>query len=61
MQSITVKRYAAASHGFAGWMEPADRSWIAFIDVDGRPRFFLDRDPSGAVVEPLAAPQAETA
>jgi len=35
-----------------GWIEPDDLSWIAFIDVDGRPTFFLDRDPAtGAVLE----------
>lgn len=52
MQNINVRRYSdpKAVGGWAGWIEPADRSWIAFIDTDGSPRFFLERDESGAVV-----------
>lgn len=34
-----------------GWLEPDDHSWIAFITADGKPVFFLDRDPeTGAVI-----------
>lgn len=39
---------------YQGWIEPDDRSWIAFIDADGKPQFFLDRDPDGAVIETRA-------
>lgn len=52
MQSIKVTRYAdpAATH-WAGYIEPADKGWIAYIDLDGRPLFFLNRDPeTGAVL-----------
>jgi hypothetical protein len=51
MGNITVGRYAnPQSVGYAGWLEPDDRSWIAFVDLEGRPVFFLDRDPeTGAV------------
>lgn len=46
MGNITVGRYAnPQSAGYAGWLEPDDRSWIAFVDLEGRPVFFLDRDP----------------
>jgi hypothetical protein len=53
MQNISVKRYSnPQAVGWAGWLEPEDRSWIAFIDLEGRPRFFLDRDPvTGGVIE----------
>lgn len=47
---MTVGCYAdPAAVGWQGWIEPADRSWIAFVDLDGRAVFFLGRDPTGAV------------
>ena len=54
MQNITVHRYSQPQAvGYAGWLEPADKSWIAFIDLKGQPTFFLDRDPvSGACLPP---------
>ena len=46
MGNITVTRYPVpAEVGWAGYIEPEDRSWIAFIDLAGRAVFFLDRDP----------------
>lgn len=51
MQSINVRRYSnPKAVGWAGWIEPEDRSWIAFIDLEGRPLFFLNRDPSSGHV-----------
>lgn len=52
MQNITVRRYRdPKTHGWAGWMEPEGRDWIAFIGTDGRPVFFLNRDPiTGAIL-----------
>lgn len=52
MQSITVTRYPNPKEvGWAGYIEPKDRSWIAFIDRDGRPMVFLHRDPvTGAIM-----------
>lgn len=35
-----------------GWIEPSDKSWIAFIKVDGTPVFFLNRDPKTGAVLP---------
>lgn len=54
MQNIKVGRYGdegRTSHGYAGWIEPEDNSWIMFVGVDGHVEMFLDRDPeTGAVV-----------
>jgi hypothetical protein len=51
MGNITVGRYAdRAGVGYQGWIEPEDRSWIAFVGNDGHPQFYRDRDPeTGAV------------
>lgn len=49
--NITVGRYSdPGSVGFQGWIEPGDKSWVAFVGSDGHPLVFLDRDPvTGAV------------
>jgi hypothetical protein len=57
--SLRLRRYAdAASTGWQGSLEPADRSWILFSDLDGRPRLFLSRSPNGLAL-PAAAPANE--
>ena len=52
MQNINVHRYKnPQATGWAGWIETDDRTWVAFIGLDGIPRVFLDRDPeSGAIL-----------
>jgi hypothetical protein len=51
MGNITVGRYdTPASVGYQGWIEPDDRTWVAFVDNDGSPTVFLNRDPDGAVL-----------
>lgn len=52
MQDIKVTRYSQPKRvGWAGYIEPADASWIAFVGLDGKPLFFLNRDPqSGAIL-----------
>ena len=51
MENITVGRYShPASTGYQGWIEPVDRTWIAFIATDGTPAVFLNRAPDGAVL-----------
>ena len=52
MGNITVGRYDdPASIGYQGWIEPEDKSFIAFIAADGTPVMFLNRDPeTGAVL-----------
>lgn len=51
MGNITVGRYSQPdSTGYQGWIEPDDRTWIAFVKNDGQPVVFLNRDPeTGAV------------
>ena len=51
MCNIHIGRYRhPQSVGWAGWIEPEDLSWIAFIDLEGNPTVFLDRDSeTGAV------------
>jgi len=50
--NVKISRYAnPRAHGWVGTMEPEDRTWIAFIGLDGAPRFFLHRDPvTGAIL-----------
>jgi hypothetical protein len=54
MQNITVGRYSKPeneSHGWAGWIEPDDKSWIVFVKNDHSVQVYLDRDPeTGAVL-----------
>lgn len=52
MGNIKVGRYSnPESVGWQGWIEPRDRSWIAFIRLDGSQIFFLNRDKkTGAVI-----------
>lgn len=46
MCNITVGRYEnPGSVGYQGWLEPEDKTWIAFVDLEGSPVFFLSRDP----------------
>lgn len=53
MQSIRVSRYSNPQQiGWAGYIEPEDKSWIAFIDLNGAPRFYLNRDPETGRVLP---------
>ena len=52
MCNVRVGRYKyPESVGWQGWIEPEDKSWIAFVALDGKPVFFLNRDPvSGKVL-----------
>lgn len=64
MQNIKVTRYSnPAAVGCAGYIEPADGTWIAFVGLDGAPRFFLNRDAATGAVLPddPAARDAATA
>lgn len=49
---ISVKRYKnPKAVGWAGWLEPEDKSWVMFVGLDGRPLVFLSRDTeSGAIL-----------
>lgn len=51
MSNVTIGRYDNPSDvGYQGWIEPDDRTWIAFVATSGAPIFFLDRDPDGGVL-----------
>jgi hypothetical protein len=52
MPNIKVQRCAHPNlTGWAGYIEPSDLSWIAYIALDGTPRVCLHRDPvTGAVL-----------
>lgn len=54
MMNIRVQRYLPPVGGWAGWVEPEDRSWILFVDTEGKPLFFPHRDQTGATVGPPA-------
>lgn len=51
MQNILVTRYHG-SKNWSGCIEPADKSWIAFVDTSGKPTFFLHRDAETGAVLP---------
>lgn len=36
--------------GWLGWIEDEWKTWIAYIGLDGVPRFHLNRDTSGKVL-----------
>ena len=53
MQNISITRYAhPKAVGWAGYIEPEDRTWIMFIGLDGRPMVYLNRDPETGAVLP---------
>lgn len=53
MSNITIGRYddESITKDFAGWIEPADKSWIIYTDARGKPAiYYSEREASGAVV-----------
>lgn len=52
MVNIHIGRYHDPSEtgGWAGWVEPDDKSWILFIAEDGTVQFYSERDENGGVV-----------
>ncbi len=53
MGNIKVRRYSdpETQKFWQGWIEPEDASWIMFIDAEGKPTVYLNRDPvTGAVI-----------
>jgi len=39
----TGRHVATLKRTWQGWIEDAEQTWIAFIDMEGRPVFFLHR------------------
>lgn len=54
MPEIAVSRYAKPENvgGWLGVIEPKDKSWIIFIDANGRPVLFPHRDKNGGCIGP---------
>lgn len=55
MGNIEIHRYPYPTQTYGGYLEPDDKSWIIYLDMDGKPCvYWPERDESGAVVgEPL--------
>ncbi len=57
MSNLTIGRYdhESITKDFAGYIEPADKSWIIYLDAQGRPALYWPkRDSDGGVVgEPV--------
>lgn len=64
MGNITVGRYGPSEGSvqpdgsirqhWQGWIEDEGQTWIAFIDMVGKPTFFLTRDENGGVIDAAA-------
>lgn len=52
MENIVIGRYEFPdSTGYQGWIEPKDKTWIIYVNVDGSLVAYMNRDPeTGAVV-----------
>jgi hypothetical protein len=60
MDTITIKRYDSTTAGYQGYIEPADRSWVLYIGVDGSPLFYPHRGADGGVLcEPVGPHNTE--
>lgn len=57
--SLRIHRYRHANAaGWQGYMQPADKSWLLYVDLDGHCRFYLSRASSGLAL-PASAPASE--
>lgn len=52
MNNIIINEYKNPIRtGYLGWIEPKDKSWIIFIDLNNNPKVFLNRDKkTGAIL-----------
>lgn len=51
MQDIKIARYDTPGSNWGGNIQPEDRSWIIFLDPDGRPAMYWpERHEDGAVI-----------
>jgi hypothetical protein len=53
MSTLTIGRYEHESitKDYAGYIEPADKSWIIYLDADGKPSvYYPEREADGAVI-----------
>jgi hypothetical protein len=52
MSNITIGRYdhESITKDYAGYIEPSDKSWIIWLDADGKPcLYYPERDTDGGV------------
>lgn len=52
MGNVKIGRYEheSVTKEFAGYIEPDDRSWIIWLDANGKPAlYYSERDASGGV------------
>ncbi len=57
---IKVGRYSNPEEvGYQGWVEDADKTWIAYVDLEGKLTVWLNRDKDGGVLteKPDIAPE----
>lgn len=53
MSNLTIGRYdhESITKDFAGYIEPAEKSWIIYLDADGKPALYWPkRDADGGVI-----------
>lgn len=51
MQKIKIERYDnPEAVGYQGYVEPEDRSWILYVELDGTPLFYAHRADDGGVL-----------
>lgn len=52
MANLKIERYDGdVSEDYSGLIEPDDRSWVIYLDNDGKPAlYWSERDEHGAVV-----------
>lgn len=53
MPNVKIHRYVnPEEHGWSGYVEPDDRSWITFVGLDRVPRLYPHRDPETGAILP---------
>lgn len=53
MGNVKIGRYEheSVSKEFSGWIEPEDKSWIIWLNADGKPTvYYPERDEDGGVI-----------
>lgn len=53
MSTLTIGRYQHESitKDYAGYIEPADQTWIIYLGADGKPAvYYPERETNGAVI-----------
>lgn len=57
MSPIKIARYShPVSAGWAGWIEPKGKGWIAYVHLDGELTAFLSRNSGNGAAMPPEPP-----